>query len=124
MGTFIIKKRFNNDYKFVFSSRKGKIIFTSVSCSSKSVNESMIAEIKNNIVDFGFTRLKNAAGKYFFKLTKEGSVFAISRKYATEPVMQKGIDEIVKYVSVAEILDFSEGNFIFPDTLEVFEQQK
>jgi hypothetical protein len=45
----------------------------------------------------------------------EKKVFAISRKYSTELMMQKGIDEIIKYASKADILDFSAGDSIFSD---------
>jgi len=31
MGAFVISKRFNDEYKFVFTSRRGKVIFTSKS---------------------------------------------------------------------------------------------
>jgi hypothetical protein len=44
---------------------------------------------------------------------EDQKVFAISRKYSTELMMQKGIDEIIKYASKAEILDFSSGDSIF-----------
>jgi hypothetical protein len=42
-------------------------------------------------------------------------LFAVSRKYTTELRLQKGIKEIVQYASKSEILDFSEGDFVFPD---------
>ena len=113
MGMFVISKRYNGDYKFIFASRRGKTIFTSISCKHKSDCELMIAGIKENIALFGFTKNKNAAGKYFFRLSKEGLVLANSRKYSTELMIQKGIDEILKYVRVAEILDFSENEFEF-----------
>jgi uncharacterized protein YegP (UPF0339 family) len=108
----------------VFTSRKGKVIFTSISCTSKTVCEEMITEMKHHISGFGFTKVKNAGGKYSFRLSKEGLVLANSRKYSTELMLQKGIDEIVKYVSVAEILDFSENDFVFPDADPVFEEQE
>jgi hypothetical protein len=47
-------------------------------------------------------------------------VLANSRKYSTELLLKKGIDEIIKYVHIAEILDFSENEFIFPDAETVF----
>ena len=118
---FVISKRFNGDYKFIFASRRGKTIFTSISCKHKSDCELMIAGIRENIGLFGFTKNRNAAGKYFFRLSKEGLVLANSRKYSTELMIQKGIDEIYKYVGAAEVLDFSENEFAFPDDV-VFEK--
>ncbi len=43
---------------------------------------------------------------------------AISRKYTTQLLLQKGIDEIIKYASKSEILDFSNNDFTFFDDLE------
>jgi uncharacterized protein YegP (UPF0339 family) len=116
MGAFVISKRFNGDYKFIFSSRKGKTIFTSISCKNKSDCEQMIAAIRDSLEIFTFTKIKAAGGKFIFRLSKDGLVLATSRKYTTEGLLQKGIDEIIKYVAIAETLDFSE-NEIFPDTV-------
>ena len=112
---FVISKRLNGDYKFIFASRRGKTIFTSIGCKHKSDCELMIAGIKENISLFAFTKVRNVAGKYFFRLSKDGLVLANSRKYSTELLLKKGVDEIMKYVLTAEILDFSEGEFEFPD---------
>ncbi|MNK01074.1 hypothetical protein D3C87_188670 [compost metagenome] len=120
MGVFVISKRYNGDYKFVFTSRKGKTIFTSIGCKQKSDCELMIAGVKDNIALFSFTKNKTAAGKYFFRLSKGGLVLATSRKYSTELSLKKGINEIMKYVPISEILDFSENEFVFPDAEDVF----
>jgi hypothetical protein len=120
MGMFVISKRLNGDYKFIFASRRGKTIFTSIGCKHKSDCELMIAGIKENISLFAFTKVRNVAGKYFFRLSKDGLVLANSRKYSTELLLKKGVDEIMKYVLTAEILDFSEGEFEFPDADAVF----
>ncbi len=123
MGTFVISKRYNGDYKFIFASRKGKTIFTSISCKHKSDCQQMISGIRENLGIFGFTKNRNAAGKHFFRLSKGGLVLANSRKYSTELMLQKGIDEITKYLPVAEVLDFSESDFAFDDE-EVFDQME
>jgi uncharacterized protein YegP (UPF0339 family) len=120
MGMFVISKRYNGDYKFIFASRKGKTIFTSIGCRHKSDCELMIAGIRDNMELFAFTKVRNAAGKYTFRLSKDGLVLANSRKYSTELMLKKGIDEIIKYAPMAEILDFSESEFEFPDVNAVF----
>lgn len=120
MGTFVISKRFNGDYKFVFTSRKGKTIFTSIGCKQKADCERMIEGVKENITLFTFTKNKTAAGKFFFRMSKGGLVLATSRKYSTELMLQKGINEILKYVPKGEVLDFSENDFVFPDADAVF----
>ena len=115
MGMFVISKRHNGDYKFVFTSRKGKTIFTSISYRHKSDCERLIGGIRENIERFAFTKNATASGKYFFRLSKDGLVLATSRKYSTPLMLAKGIDEIHKYLPKAEILDFSENEFAFPD---------
>ncbi|PKB16111.1 DUF1508 domain-containing protein [Flavobacterium sp. 5] len=115
MGAFVISKRFDNQYKFVFTSRKGKVIFTSMKYELKFESEEAIEYFKSNISLATFEKYRSAGGKYFFKLLLDGAPFALSRKYTTELRVQKGIDEIVKYASISEILDFSDNDLIFLD---------
>jgi len=75
----------------------------------------MILGIKENIAFFAFTKVKKASNKFFFRLSKDGLVLANSRKFSTELMLQKGIDEIINYVHMAEILDFSENEFVFSE---------
>ena len=107
MGAFVISKRFNDEYKFVFTSRKGKVIFTSLSYELKFECEEDIEKFKLNIDQAKFLKFKGSGGKFFFKLMLGEVHFATSRKYTTELLLQKGIKEIVLYASKAEILDFS-----------------
>lgn len=120
MGMFVISKRYNGDYKFVYTSRKGKTIFTSISCKQKSDCELMINAIRENIEMFAFTKNTTASGKYFFRLSKGGLVLATSRKYSTELSLKKGVNEILKYVSRSETLDFADNDFAFPSEEDVF----
>lgn len=120
MGAFVISKRLNGDYKFIFASRRGKTVFTSIACKQKSDCERMIAGIKENTDWFTFTKIKASGGKLFFRLSKDGLVLATSRKFTTERLLQKGIDEIVRSVATAEVLDFSELEMVFPSEEEVF----
>ena len=60
-------------------------------------------------------KFKTSRGKYFFKIVLEDKTYATSRKYSTELMMQKGMSEIVKYISKSEILDFSGSEIIFGD---------
>ncbi|MGQ2983828.1 YegP family protein [Flavobacterium sp.] len=120
MGMFVISKRDNGDFKFTFNSRRGKTIFTGMACKEKEFCHLMIAEIRENIATLVLTKNKTAAGKYFFRLSKDGLVIATSRKYGSEYAYGKGISEIMKYVTHADTLDFSENEFVFPDAEEVF----
>jgi uncharacterized protein YegP (UPF0339 family) len=115
MGTFVISKRLNDFYKFEFVSRKGKTIFTSTDYELRFECEEAIEDFRLSIDTCQFLRFKTAKGKCFFKLMKAETVLATSRKYSTELMMQKGIAEIVKYGSQAEILDFSAGDSIFSE---------
>lgn len=124
MGMFVISKRYNDEYKFTFSSRKGKTIFTSIGCKNKEDCERMIAGIKANSEQFTFTKYKKASDKHFFRISKEGLVLANSRKYTTDLLLQKGMDEFIAHSSVAEILDFSENSSVFIDEEVGFELPK
>ncbi|MDN3674773.1 DUF1508 domain-containing protein [Flavobacterium branchiarum] len=115
MGAFVISKRFNDEYKFVFTSRKGKVIFTSLSYELKFECEEEIEKFKGSIDSAKFLKFKSSGGKFFFKLVFNDNHFATSRKYTTELLLQKGIKEIVTYGSKAEILDFSVDDFVFED---------
>ncbi|MDR7209241.1 DUF1508 domain-containing protein [Flavobacterium piscis] len=115
MGAFVISKRFNDEYKFVFTSRKGKVIFTSLSYELKFECEEDIEKFKVNMELAKFLKFKGSGGKYFFKLMLGDVHFATSRKYTTELLLQKGIKEIVLYASKSEILDFSSNDLIFED---------
>jgi len=123
MGAFVISRRFNDEYKFVFTSRKGKVIFTSLSYELKFECEEDIEKFKLNVGQARFLKFKGSGGKYFFKLMLGEVHFATSRKYTTELLLQKGIKEIVTYSSRSEILDFSSNESIFEDE-EVVEEEE
>ncbi|MBS7252586.1 DUF1508 domain-containing protein [Flavobacterium branchiicola] len=123
MGAFVISRRFNDEYKFVFTSRKGKVIFTSLSYELKFEGEEDIEKFKANIDQAKFLKFKGSGGKYFFKLMLGEVHFATSRKYTTELLLQKGIKEIVNYAAKSEILDFSSNESIFEDEEEMAEDE-
>ena len=124
MGAFVISRRFNDEYKFVFTSRKGKVIFTSLSYELKFECEEDIEKFKLNVDQAKFLKFKGSGGKYFFKLMLGELHFATSRKYTTELLLQKGIKEIVTYSSKSEILDFSSNESIFEDEEELEEVEE
>ncbi len=115
MGTFVISKRFDDRYKFVFTSKKGKTIFTSSSLELKMECEDRIEEIKANIDNYTYVKSRAANGKYFFKMMLSEEVIATSRKYTTPLLLEKGIDEIIRTTAKSEVLDFAMDEFIFPD---------
>ena len=108
MGTFSISTRFTGQYKFVFNSRKGKIIYTSIPYEAKEECEKAIAIIKSASKESAFHKFKAAGGI-------DDVVVATSRKYSTELMLQKGINEILKYGGEAETIDFTEQDFVFPE---------
>jgi len=115
MGAFVISKRFDDRYKFVFTSKKGKTIFTSPSFELKMECEEIIEEIKSNLEKYSYVKARAANGKYFFKMMLEEIVIATSRKYTTPLLLQKGIDEISRTAAKSDVLDFSVNEFVFPD---------
>jgi hypothetical protein len=115
MGTFVISKRFDDRYKFVFTSRKGKTIFTSPSFELKMECEEIIEEIKGNIDKYRYVKARAANGKYFFKMMLEEQLVASSRKYSTPLLLQKEIDEIIRTAVKSDVLDFTMNEFVFLD---------
>lgn len=115
MGTFVISKRFDDRYKFVFTSRKGKTIFTSPSFELKVECEVVINKIKSDIDKCTYAKSSASNGKYFFKMTYGESTIAISRKYTTPLLLDKGIAEIILTATKSEVLDFSIDDFFFID---------
>ena len=122
MATFVITKRFDGSFKFVFTSRNGKAIFTSSRFKSKDECEKGIEIVKVAIQNYACINFKGANGKYFFKIQEGQEVLAISRKFSTELLLQKGKDEIHRYSATAEILDFSQNDFVFEEE-EILNQE-
>ena len=115
MATFVITKRLNDEYKFEFTSRRGKTIFISNSYQLKFECENEIDFIKNNLEITVFLKSKSSKGKYFFRLLIDNKQYAVSRKYATLLMLEKGIAEILKYGTKSEVLDFTVPNLVFAD---------
>jgi uncharacterized protein YegP (UPF0339 family) len=113
MGTFVITQRASGPYKYEFVSRKGKTIFTSNDFEFRFECEEQIVLLKNTIERCVFLRFKSSSGKFFFRLILDEHELAVSRRYTTQLLLQKGIDEIIKYADKAEFLDFSSGDDIF-----------
>ena len=115
MSTFVITKRFNDEYKFEYTSRKGKVIFTSNSFELKFECENEIEYLKENVSSASFFKSKSSSGKFFFRLIINSKQFAVSRKYSTLLMLEKGINDIIKYSIKSEIIDFSTNDFVFED---------
>lgn len=118
MSAFVISQRDNGNYKFTFASRRGKTVFTSIACREKSDCEKIIETIQNDLDSFTFRKARTGSGKYFFRITRGGLVLATSRKFSTELMLQKGIDQFLKYVPEAETLDFSLSEDVFAEVEE------
>lgn len=115
MGVFVISRKVSEEFKFEFVSRKGKTILTSPSYELRFECEEDIEFIKDRIQDAIFMKFKTSGGKFYFRLIIDKKEMAASRKYTTQLLMQRGIDEIVRSLSVSEILDFSSNELIFPE---------
>jgi uncharacterized protein YegP (UPF0339 family) len=114
MGAFVISKKHNDTYKFVYTSRKGKIVFSSKEYELKMYCEEDIELIKKNAIRAQCLKFKASNGTFFYRLMIDDKEYAKSRKFTTEIRLEKGIAEVALYVSKAEILDFS-GASIFID---------
>jgi uncharacterized protein YegP (UPF0339 family) len=112
MGAFVISKKNNGLYQFAFTSRKGKIIGTSLYFETLADCETTIELLKLNYEALALLISKATNGKVFFKLILNDQSLFVSRKYTTHSRMQKGIDECTISVFGADVLDFT-GNQIF-----------
>lgn len=120
MGTFVISQRLSGVYKYEFTSRKGKPIFTSNDFELRFEAEEEIQRLKVAIEQVIFMRFRSPRGKFYFKIILDKTEVAKSRQYTTQLLMQKGIDEIMRSLSVSEVLDFSASDDIFPPAEDVF----
>ena len=113
MSTFLISKRSNEAYKFVYTSRKGNVIFTSLSFELKFECENAIETLKRSLGDLVLVKKKSSSGKYFFEILLNQQLYGTSRKFTTLLLLQKGIDGVMKYLENAEVLDFSNQEVFF-----------
>jgi uncharacterized protein YegP (UPF0339 family) len=114
MGTFVITKRKNGYYKYEFVSRKGTTILISNDFELRFECEENIELVKNAIDTIFFMKFKSKNSKFYFKIILEEKEIVISRKFSTELLMQKGIDEFTRG-SKSDVLDFSHDNSIFSE---------
>ena len=120
MGTFVISQRLSGVYKYEFTSRKGKTIFTSNDFELRFEAEEEIERLKAALDVIVFMRFRSPRGKFYFKMILDKVELAKSRQYTTQLLMQKGIDEIMRSLASSEILDFSSSDEIFPPAEDVF----
>lgn len=120
MATFVISRKLSGHYKYELTSRRGKTIFTSNAFELRFECEDEIELFKKSVDKLFFMRFRSPAGKFYFKIILNDKEIAVSRKYTTQLLLQKGIDEILKYGPQAEFLDFSKSEDIFPPAEDVF----
>jgi uncharacterized protein YegP (UPF0339 family) len=112
MGTFVITKRQKGCYKYEFISRKGNTLLISNDFELRFECEENIELLKRSIDTIFIMKFKSNKGKFYFKIILSEKEIAVSRKFSTEIVLQKGIDELKK-ASKSDVLDFSCNNSIF-----------
>ena len=120
MGTFVITKRINGYYKYEFTSRKGKTIFIGNDFELRFECEEDIINLKKSIDFIFFMKFKSKNGKLYFKVILNEKEIAVSRKYSTPFLMQRGIDEIIRSIAKSEVLDFTNQEILFPSEEELF----
>ncbi len=120
MGTFVISKRLNGYYKYEFTSRKGKVILLSNDFELRFECEDNIELLKKSVASLFFMKFKSKNGKLYFKIILNDKEIAVSRKYTTQLLMEKGIAEIERTIHNSEVLDFSSQNDVFPPAEEIF----
>ena len=120
MGTFVITKRLNGYYKYEFTSRKGKAILVSNDFELRFECEEDIEYLKKSVEAIFFMRFKSKNGKMYFKVIVNEKEIAVSRKYSTQFLMEKGISEVTRTLHLSEVLDFSLPHDVFPPAEDIF----
>ncbi len=120
MATFVISKKLSGHYKYELNTRRGKTIFISNAFELRFECEDEIELLKKSIDKLFFMRFRSPAGKFYFKIILNDKEVAVSRKYSTQLMLEKGINEILKYGAKAEYLDFSKSQDIFPPAEDIF----
>ena len=83
---------------------------------SEDACESVIEQMKSFLPEMVFVTDKASGNKYLFKIMLNDELFAISRKYTTLLLLQKGIDEIKSNITSSMTLNFSKDSFVFSDS--------
>ena len=113
MATFLISKRLSGDYKYEYLNRRGKTIFTSNAFELRFECEHSIELLKEKIEEIIFMRFKSGKGKFYFRIILREQEIAVSRKFSTSLMLEKGIKQISTYAKEAEVLDFSNPVDVF-----------
>lgn len=115
MAMFVIRKQTNGQYNFIFTSRKGDPVLTSINCKQKSDCKMILKAVLENIEVFTFTKKNPGPRKFLYRLSKGGLVLATSRTYTTELQVHKAVDYLLSRIPEAEVLDFSDDDHLFSD---------
>lgn len=119
---FVINKRFDGYYKFAFTNRKGHTLFTGIKSKDKATCEQLIADLKAEITTYTFQQGATPSGKLYFTIYRNEELLGTSRKFSTPLMLQKGIDQTMKYVPLAETLELPDESSIFDETPEITEE--
>ncbi len=95
MSAFIISKRINDEYKFEFTSRRGKVIFTSNNFELKFECEDEIEFLKATVGDAVFLKFKSSRGKFFFRLIIHDKEMAISENTPHNYCYRRGLMKLL-----------------------------
>ncbi len=113
MGTFVISTKSSGEFKFAYAARRGKTILTSIGCRDKADCQKIMDAFQVDISQFTISKIRQGSGKHFFRVSKDGLVLANSRKFTTELLMLKGLNDFQNTVATAETLDFSNEIDVF-----------
>ena len=113
MAMFVISRKTSGSYCFDFTSRRGTPLFSSMACKYKADCELIIDALQHGFDHFTITRQTTPAGKHFFRLSRNGLVIARSRYFNTPLRLEKGLEEVHRAITEAEVLDFSDNGDLF-----------
>lgn len=109
MGTFVITKRANGEFRFNLEATNGQVILSSEGYTTKAACENGIESVKENAPDEArYDRKTSSNDKPYFNLkARNGQVIGTSELYESEAARDNGIASVMKNAPEARIEDES-----------------
>lgn len=105
MGTFVVSKAKNEEFKFVLKAGNGQVILASELYTTKAACENGIESVKKNAQDDNrFDRLESKNSKFYFNLkASNGQIIGTSELYESVAARDNGIESVKKNAPDAEV---------------------
>nr|WP_211092574.1 DUF1508 domain-containing protein [Chitinophaga varians] len=126
MGTFVITRQPNGEYRFVLKAGNGEIILASETYATKIAVENGIASVVSNSPRKERYESKSTSnGKYYFNLkASNGQVIGASGMYQSESSRDNGIQSVMRNAVGAQIEDSTVTDELLSVTTSQFVRER